>query len=87
MRDGRCFVKLSAPYRLSASAPPWPDVTPLARALLAADPRRCLWATDWPHVHTAPAVETSDLFTALDTWCDTPATRQILLSAAARELY
>src|SRR6185436_4722044 len=77
VRAGRCFVKLSAPYRLSAkreSGPVrhsaerdggWADVTPLARALLEANPSACLWGTDWPHVDTAPAVDTSDVIDAL----------------------
>jgi len=47
---GRCWVKLSAAYRLT----PWHAcgygaVTPLARALIAANPSRMLWGSDWPH--------------------------------------
>jgi len=71
VRAGACRVKLSAPYRLSNQAPPWHDVTPLARALIAANPQGWLWGTDWPHVDTAPPVDTSDLFKALEAWCGT----------------
>lgn len=46
---GRAWVKLSGAYRLSTEGPPYADVTPLARALIAAAPERCVWASDWPH--------------------------------------
>jgi predicted TIM-barrel fold metal-dependent hydrolase len=49
VKSGKAYVKLSAPYRSSTLAPDYPDVAPLARALLAANPTRCLWASDWPH--------------------------------------
>ncbi len=49
--SGRCWVKLTGPYRLS-SAPdlPYGDVAPLAQRLAAVNPERLLWGTDWPHV-------------------------------------
>ena len=50
VRGGRCWVKLSAPYRLNSEPAPWADVTPLAKALIAVRPDRMLWASDWPHV-------------------------------------
>lgn len=67
--EGRCFVKLSAPYRLSERGPPWSDVAPLARALLRAKPRACLWGTDWPHTDTAAPVDDDELRGALHDWC------------------
>jgi predicted TIM-barrel fold metal-dependent hydrolase len=42
------YVKLSAPYNLSRRAD-WSDITPLAKALIAAAPDRMLWGTNWPH--------------------------------------
>jgi len=42
------YVKLSAPYNLSKRAD-WSDVTPLAKALIAAGSDRMLWGTNWPH--------------------------------------
>jgi 2-pyrone-4,6-dicarboxylate lactonase len=52
MGGGRCWVKLTAPYRLTARhALPYDDVAPLARALVAARPDRILWGSDWPHPH------------------------------------
>ena len=50
LASGRCWVKLSAPYRIgAASAPPYADVLPLVNALVAANPEQLLWASDWPH--------------------------------------
>jgi hypothetical protein len=42
-------VKISGAYRASKLAPDYPDVVPLARALIAANADRALWGTDWPH--------------------------------------
>jgi predicted TIM-barrel fold metal-dependent hydrolase len=48
VKGGNTYVKLSAPYNLSRRAD-WSDVTPLAKALIAAAPDRMLWGTNWPH--------------------------------------
>ena len=50
---GHAYVKVSAAYRSSEKAPAYGDVAPLARALIAANPERILWGTDWPHPHAA----------------------------------
>jgi len=50
---GHAYVKVSAAYRSSERAPAYDDVAPLARALIAANPERILWGTDWPHPHAA----------------------------------
>src|SRR4029078_2530804 len=49
LKSGRAYVKVSAAYRSSTRAPDYADVTPLARALMAANPGRILWGSDWPH--------------------------------------
>jgi predicted TIM-barrel fold metal-dependent hydrolase len=46
LRSGKVYVKLSAPHRVSM------DTGSVARALIAANPERCLWGTDWPHPFT-----------------------------------
>lgn len=48
---GRAYVKISAGYRSSDMAPAFGDVAPLARAVIAANPDRIVWGTDWPHPH------------------------------------
>jgi predicted TIM-barrel fold metal-dependent hydrolase len=49
VRLGKAYVKISAAYRSSTQAPDYPDVAPFARALIAANPDRILWGSDWPH--------------------------------------
>jgi predicted TIM-barrel fold metal-dependent hydrolase len=49
LSEGRCWVKLSGSYRISRQEPDFPDAAPIARALIAANPERVLWGTDWPH--------------------------------------
>ena len=54
VRAGKAYVKLSAPYLVSKQSPDYPDVAPLARTLVAANPERMLWATNWPHPNSSP---------------------------------
>jgi predicted TIM-barrel fold metal-dependent hydrolase len=53
VRSGHAYVKISGAYRSSTLAPDYLDVAPLARALIAANPDRVLWGTDWPHPDSA----------------------------------
>jgi 2-pyrone-4,6-dicarboxylate lactonase len=98
VRAGRCFVKLSAPYRVSSEAEParhsaqrddgpWADVSPLARAFLDANASACLWGTDWPHVDTPRAVDMRDVIAALDDWRGDRWTRHQIGADAAEQLY
>lgn len=49
VKAGRAYVKISGAYRVSERAPDYADATPLAQALVAANPDRIIWGTDWPH--------------------------------------
>ena len=49
LRSGNVYVKISGAYRASKAAPDYGDVLPLAKALIAANPDRVVWGTDWPH--------------------------------------
>ena len=53
VRSGKAYVKISGAYRSSNAGPDYADVAPLAKALIAANPRRILWGTDWPHPDSA----------------------------------
>ena len=48
VRSGKAYVKISGAYRMS-KRPDYSDVAPFAKALIAANPDRVLWGTDWPH--------------------------------------
>jgi len=49
LAQDRCWVKVSAAYRISKNEPDYPDATPIAKALIIANPDRVVWGTDWPH--------------------------------------
>src|SRR5262245_3068795 len=53
VRSGKAYVKISGSYRASELAPDYVDATPLAQALIAANPERIVWGTDWPHPDSA----------------------------------
>jgi 2-pyrone-4,6-dicarboxylate lactonase len=43
------WIKVCGAERVSSGARPFRDAVPFARALIAVDPARILWGTDWPH--------------------------------------
>jgi 2-pyrone-4,6-dicarboxylate lactonase len=49
LRGENCWAKLMGPYLISDQAPGFPDVAPLAKAVVAAAPDRVVWGSDWPH--------------------------------------
>ena len=49
VKSGKGYVKISGAYRLSNKAPDYPDAVPFAKSLIAANPDRIVWGTDWPH--------------------------------------
>jgi len=52
VRLGKAYVKLSAEYSVSTQEPDYPDVAAFAKALVAANPDRILWGSDWPHTNS-----------------------------------
>jgi predicted TIM-barrel fold metal-dependent hydrolase len=96
--SGKGYVKLSGAYRASSSAPDYPDVAPLARALIAANPRRILWGSDWPHPDTGSGRKPSDvspllrvddghLLNLLATWVPDATLRKTILVDNPATLY
>jgi predicted TIM-barrel fold metal-dependent hydrolase len=94
LRSGKAYVKVSGPYRVSKLAPDYPDVTPLAKALIAANPGRVIWGTDWPHpaVSNRPVTEVTPFWqiddgrdlNQLGTWTDASQLHSILVENPAR---
>jgi len=86
---GRCWVKLTGPYRIS-SAPdlPYPDVAPLAQRLATVNPDRLLWGSDWPHVMMKkPMPNDGDLSDLIADWLPDAALRRQVLVDNPAELY
>lgn len=89
-RDGRVWVKLSAAMRLSRYAdPPYPDVVPIARALVQAAPTRVVWGSDWPHVMLPRGGMPNDgaLLDLLADWVPDPVRRRRILVDNPNALY
>ena len=100
VRSGKAYVKISAAYRSSDLAPDYSDVIPLAKALIAANPDRILWGTDWPHPNSTtppgrkptdvtPLLQIDDgrLLNQLPVWAPDAAIRQKILVDNPVRLY
>ena len=101
VKTGKAYVKISAAADLvSTQAPDYPDVVPLAKALVAANPQRVLWGSDWPHPDSrilpnrkntdiAPLVQTDDgrVLNLLPTWVADAAIRRVILVENPARLY
>jgi len=100
LTSGRAYVKVSAAYRISTRPPDYPDVAPLAQALIAANPERILWGSDWPHPDAArrpgrgptdlrPPLPVDDgrVLNQLAVWAPDPAIRHTILVKNPARLY
>lgn len=98
LRSGKSYVKISAPYRSSKLAPDYADVAPLAKALIAANPQRIIWGTDWPHPAQIPGRKPSEItplyqiddgrdLNMVALWAPGPAQRQTILVDNPAKLY
>lgn len=86
---GRCWVKMTGPYRIS-SAPdlPYADVDVLAGKLVAAAPERLIWGSDWPHVMMKkPMPNDGPIADLLARWAPDAAIRRRILVDNPAELY
>jgi predicted TIM-barrel fold metal-dependent hydrolase len=87
VRDGRAWVKITGPTRISAlPAPEHADVRPLAEALVEAAPERLVWGSDWPHVALWGRMpDDGDLVDDLARWgLDEGTRRRVLVDNPAR---
>jgi 2-pyrone-4,6-dicarboxylate lactonase len=86
--DERAWVKISGAERLTADgAPPYDDVVPFARALIAAAPDRVLWGTDWPHPNVRRMPDEGDLLDLLADFAPDEAVRNRILVENPERLY
>lgn len=86
---GRCWIKLTGPYRISAAADlPYEDVDAAAHKLVAAAPQRLVWGTDWPHVMKKKRMANDgELADLLERWVPDAMTRARILVDNPAELY
>jgi predicted TIM-barrel fold metal-dependent hydrolase len=97
---GHAYVKISGAYRSSDIGPDYADIAPFASALIAANPDRILWGSDWPHPsgHTPPGRKATDvtpllqiddgrLLNQLAVWAPDPEVRRKILVDNPARLY
>ena len=97
VKSGNVYVKLSAPYDRTRE-PGYANMTPFARALIAARADRMLWGTNWPHplpqqgvpitqISPYQNVDNVMLVTRLAEWCPDAPTRKMILVDTPERLY
>jgi len=89
LEGGRCWIKLTGPYRITTAPDlPYADVDEPARRLVAAAPERMLWGTDWPHVmKKKPMRNDGDMADLLERWVPDAGTRKRILVDNPAALY
>jgi predicted TIM-barrel fold metal-dependent hydrolase len=100
VKSGKAYVKLSGAYRNSTQGPDYPDMAPLAKALIDANPRRMLWGSDWPHPESSGRgektpeglsvpirVDDAAVLNQLAVWAPTAPLRRMILVENPAALY
>ena len=88
MKGGRCWCKFTGAYRISSHHMPYPDVTPLAHAIIDANPNRVVWGTDWPHPkHEGAMPNDGEMCNRLLDWVPDAANRDKVLAQNPARLY
>ena len=89
LRTGKAWVKMTGPYRISNQpTPPYDDIAACVDAVMAANPERLLWGSDWPHVmvkHVMP--NDADLLNLFKHWVPDTTLRQQILVKNPAQLY
>lgn len=86
---GQAWVKLTGPYRISnLDRYPYSDIVEMAHALVATNPSRLLWGSDWPHVkHVGIMPNDGALIDQLSDWGCNASLRQKILVDNPTHLY
>ena len=88
LKDGRCWCKFTGAYRISAHDMPYADITPLAHAIIDANPNRVVWGSDWPHAkHDGAMPDDGDMCSRLMDWVPDAAIRDRVLADNPARLY
>ena len=80
LKSGRAWVKMTGPYRISDGDLPYADMHPLNDAVIAANPKRLIWGSDWPHVMVKKQMpHDADLCDLLGDWASDPNLKKSIL--------
>jgi predicted TIM-barrel fold metal-dependent hydrolase len=95
VRSGKAYVKIS----ISGGPPPdYAEFVPLAKALIAANPERIVWGTNWPHPNSGSGRKPTELtplfqvddglvLNLLPVWAPDPGIRKKILVDNPAKLY
>ena len=85
LEQGRCWIKLSGPYRI-AKHKPLSSLQSLGRSLVATRPDRLLWGSDWPHLPDGQR-DTGELINLLADWAPDEADRHQIFVRSPDRLF
>ena len=87
--DGKCWVKLSAAYRISSEWPDYPDARPFHEALVKTNPEQLVWGTNWPHPQMDATIMPNDghLLDLFNAWTPNEEIRHQILAENPARLY
>jgi predicted TIM-barrel fold metal-dependent hydrolase len=84
--SGKVWVKLCA-YRNLQDEPDLEVGRAFQQAMIARNPERLVWGSDWPHLRVQPAPDTVQLLDMFMEWADSDAEVDRILGANAQRLY
>lgn len=90
LAEGKAWTKISGADRLTEQGPPYLDVDPLAKKLIAANIDQIVWGTDWPHINYYDQKDVPDdgeLVNLLGRWLPGEKDRQKILVDNPARLY
>lgn len=89
LREGRAWMKLSAPYLDSVIGlqRSYEDIDKVARHWIKAAPDRVVWGSDWPHTSLKNPPNTAVFVESLFSWVDDQASLDRILVSNPKRLY
>jgi 2-pyrone-4,6-dicarboxylate lactonase len=84
-RQENCWIKVSGGSRIAP--PPFDLAVPIAQAILAVAPNRCLWGTDFPHPNPKYHATEAELVDLVPCYAPDPAQQHRLLVDNPARLY
>jgi 2-pyrone-4,6-dicarboxylate lactonase len=85
LRQGRCWIKLSGPYRIAGDKP-LATLRDLGRTLVGTRADRLIWGSDWPHLPDGQR-DTGELLDLLEDWAPDERDRHRILVGGPDELF
>lgn len=80
LREEKAWVKMTGPYRICDGDLPYTEMQPFNEAVIAANPNRLVWGSDWPHVMVKKQMpHDADLCDLFGSWVSDPELRNAIL--------